>query len=71
MTTDELLDEMAVLMCFGGGWDARAKNCQTYGNGTTPRAAMLDALRVRDGQPQAPKPAAEPSKPRRRQLFDD
>ena len=51
MTTDELLLQMQCVMFDGhsGVWDARAKNCEAYADGATPRAAMEAALALRDG----------------------
>ena len=51
MTTDELLLQMQCVMFDGhsGLWDARAKNCEAYAAGDTPRAAMEAALALRDG----------------------
>ena len=51
MSTDELILQMQCVMFDGhsGVWDARAKNCEAYADGATPRAAMEAALALRDG----------------------
>lgn len=46
-TTDELLNQMRVVMFFPGtGWQARRMNCKDYGPvAPTARQAMMDALK--------------------------
>lgn len=77
MSLEELINEMAVLMRFSGGWDARAQGCNDYAHSPDLREAMEAAIKLRSKAP--PKPevrtrvadAASESRPRRRALFDD
>ena len=49
MTTDDLLQQVVVLLFFNNQWHARAAGCNQFGTGATPREAMLAALGLRDG----------------------
>lgn len=53
MTTDELLARMASVLQFGGRWHARALGSSAFHEGATPHEAMLAALGLSDGQPNA------------------
>lgn len=45
-TTEQLLEKMIVVMCFGATWQARRKGCKDYGPAMpTARQAMLEALK--------------------------
>lgn len=70
-STEELIHEMAALLQHNHCWDARAKGSNTYGHGETLREAMLDALRVRKGEPKTLEIKPQAPAPRRRSLFDD
>lgn len=70
-STEELVNEMAAILQHNRSWDARAKGSNTYGHGQTLRDALLDALRVRKGEPQTLEIKPQPPTPRRRSLFED
>ncbi len=50
MSTEELLSRMRAVLWDGHDkkWDARAKYCEKWGHGATPREAMEEALRLED-----------------------
>jgi hypothetical protein len=49
VSTDELLQQVMVLLYFNDQWHARVAGCNQFGTGSTPREAMVAAIAVRDG----------------------
>ena len=44
LTTDEMLENIASLLHFGGMWHARAAGSTKFATGSTPREALERAL---------------------------